>query len=233
MSTPLFAITIAGGRGERLKPLTDSLPKPMVPINGRPLIHHQIERLLKNGVTDVIFLCGYKGETIRGYFGDGSRFGFNAHYSFEDSPLGRGGAVKKGMSLLPEGADVFVVCNGDNIPMQSISSLINRHKERNVTATVMLVPYPSAYGVVETDEADVVLSFAEKARLPYWINAGVYIFSRSIENLLPDKGDHETETFPLLARQRQLGAYKSEALWLTVDSPKDLREVEETLQKAG
>ena len=93
----LYALSIAGGRGERLKPITDDLPKSMVPVDGRPLIERQAAWFVSQGVTDVVFLCGYLGEKIQDHFQDGARFGFRAHYSFEETPLGRGGAVRKGL----------------------------------------------------------------------------------------------------------------------------------------
>ena len=86
MGKSFYALTIAGGRGERLRPLTDSVPKPMIQLNGRPMISYQVEWMRGQGVTDVIFLCGYMGEAVQDYFGDGSKFGVNAHYSLEETP---------------------------------------------------------------------------------------------------------------------------------------------------
>ncbi|MSQ34527.1 MAG: nucleotidyltransferase family protein [Dehalococcoidia bacterium] len=226
----VYALTIAGGRGERLKPLTDDLPKPMVPINGRPLISYQTDWLVREGVTDIVFLCGWKAEKIRGYFGDGLRFGFHAHYSLEETPLGRGGAVRKGMGLVPKSEEQVIVLNGDNITNQSLAMMIALQLRKRAMATAMLVPYPSQYGVVQAGEDYLVTEFIEKGRLPFWINAGVYVFDRSIETLLPEIGDHETSTFPQLVKERRMAALKSEAVWLTVDSPKDVREVGDKLQ---
>lgn len=225
----MYALTIAGGRGERLKPLTDDLPKAMAPINGRPLIAYQADWLVRHGVTDIVFLCGWKGETIRDHFGDGRKFAFQAHYSFEDTPLGRGGAVRKGFSLVPRAERQIVVLNGDIITDQDLGELIALHRRKRAMATMMLVPYQSQYGVVQVGEDDLVTEFVEKGRLPFWINAGIYVFDRAIESLLPETGDHETTTFPELARQRRLAALRSHATWLTVDSPKDIREVSERL----
>ncbi len=225
----MFALTIAGGRGERLRPLTDTLPKPMVPVGGRPLIAYQADWLVRQGVTDIVFLCGWMGETVRDYFGDGHRLGFRAHYSFEDKPLGRGGAVRKGLALVPKSEELVVVTNGDNVTDQPIQELIDVHRRKKATATMMLVAYPSQYGVVQLNDDGLVTEFIEKGRLPFWINAGVYVFDRKIEPLLPLVGDHETTTFQELARARKLAAVKSSAKWMTVDSPKDLREVAEKL----
>ena len=229
MSERFYALTIAGGRGERLKPLTDNLPKPMVPVNGRPMLSYQVEWMRSQGVTDIVFLCGYKGEKIQEYFGDGRKFGIDAHYSFEDEPLGRGGAVRKGLSQVPADAGTVLVTNGDNVTDLRLSDLMEIHRDANALASMMLAPYPSQYGIVETDDTGMVTQFVEKGRLPFWINAGVYLFERSIEKLLPEVGDHETSTFQELAAQRKMAALKSDALWLTVDSPKDLREVEALL----
>lgn len=229
MSQVTYALVIAGGRGERLRPLTDTLPKPMVPLNGRPMLAYQVEWMQSQGITDVVFLCGYLGEKIQEYFADGSGFGINAHYSFEDVPLGRGGAVRKGMSQVPEGADTILVTNGDNVTVQPIAELVELHNRRNALATIMLSPYISQYGTVETDENDAVTRFVEKGRLPLWINAGVYLFDRSLEKRLPEVGDHETTTFQELVSERKMAALRSEAAWLTIDSQKDIPLVESQL----
>ena len=202
----------------------------MVPLNGRPMLSYQVDRLLANGVTDIVFLCGYRGETIEGYFGNGSEFGFRARYSFEDKPLGRGGAVRKGLAMVPASEELVVVTNGDNVTTQPLDELIALHRKLGAMATMMLVPQPSQYGVVESDPEGRVTRFVEKGPLPFWINAGLYVFSREIETRLPKIGDHETSTFQELAAERRLAALKSNALWMTVDSPKELREVEEKMR---
>ena len=230
MSERFFALSIAGGRGERLRPLTDNRPKPMVEINGKPIIGYQVDWLRAQGVTDVVFLCGYKGEMIRQYFGDGSKHGISAHYSFEDSPLGRGGALKQGLSLVPTDAKNVLVVNGDIITNQPIAPIAELHEKSNATGTMMLVPYPSQFGVVESNEQSVVTQFIEKGSLPFWINAGVYLFDRQIESLLPDIGDHETTMFQELAKQGKLSAYHSEMAWTSIESPKDLSDITDQIR---
>lgn len=226
-----YALTIAGGRGERLRPLTDTVPKPMIQLGGRPMLSYQVEWMREQGVTDVVFLCGYFGETVRDYFGDGSNAGITAHYSFEETPLGRGGAVRKGMSMIPAGSGPVLVTNGDNITDQSVSDLRSLHERNDALATIMLTPYISQYGTVDTEDDGTVVRFVEKGRLPLWVNAGVYLFDRSLEYRLPEIGDHETTTFQELASERRMAALQSEAMWLTVDSQKDIAVCEARLAK--
>ena len=228
-SERLYALTIVGGKGERLKPLTNHIPKPMVKINGIPIIEHQVNWMKSQGITDVIFLCGYLGEKSQDHFGDGSKFGIRTKYYFEKSPLGRGGAIKKGMDFVPDNTNILVT-NGDIITNQEIHPIINSHKKSNVICTVMLVPYISQYGVVINDKDDYIKSFDEKGKLPYWINAGVYIMNSSMKNLLPDIGDHESTTFTSLLKEKQLFGFRSKKMWSSIESIKDLLEIEKKIK---
>lgn len=234
----MYALILAGGKGERLRPLTDSVPKPMVPVCEKPILLHQIEWLKPLGVTDVVFLVGYRWQTIKDYFGDGSKFGIRAHYSVEDSPLGRGGAIKQGFSQVPEEEDSVVVLNGDIITSQAPGAVLDtyqRSKSNNSAhmATIMVVPMISPYGLVDTNDSDEVIGFREKVELPYWINAGIYVLNRAIAPELPSLGDHEVETFPQLAEAGKISALKSRSFWRSVDSFKDLREAEEYMGGAA
>ena len=225
MTDRFFALSIAGGRGERLRPLTDNRPKPMVEINGKPIIGYQVDWMRAQGVTDVVFLTGYMGGMIQDYFGNGSEYGITAHYSVEDTPLGRGGAIKQGLRQVPEDASRVLVANGDIITNQPLAPITELHESSGAMGTMMLVPYPSQYGVVESNDQNVVTQFIEKGSLPFWINAGVYLFDRKIESLLPDVGDHETSTFQDLAREGRLSAFHSEMAWTSIESPKDLTDI--------
>lgn len=201
----------------------------MVEVSGIPLLARQVAWLRDNGVSDVLFLTGYRGETVRDYFKDGDAHGIRAHYSQEESPLGRGGCIKRGMSLLPSDVDDFVVVNGDILTDQDLGRLVALLRERDATVSMMLAPYVSEYGVVESDITGRVTAFREKAKLPHWVNAGVYVFHRRIWSELPDIGDHETETFPSLAARGEIVSVQSRALWVSVDNPKDVQAAEEML----
>ena len=228
----MYALILAGGKGERLRPLTDTLPKPMVPLCGKPILAHQVEWLKAGGVTDVVFLAGYRWEAIQDYFGDGRDFGVRVHYSVEDSPLGRGGAIKNGFPLVPEEDQSVLALNGDVVTSEILDNILNRHREKKQLnpshlATILVVPMVSPYGLVDMGQGDDVVGFREKVEIPYWINAGVYVFDRNIYSELPELGDHETDTFPRLAQDGKISAYRSRAFWRSVDSFKDLQEAEE------
>lgn len=225
----MYALIIAGGEGERLRPLTNDRPKNMVPVAGRLIVDRQLGWLRAGGVTDAVMLCGYKAEVLQEHLGDGSSIGMRVHYSREDEPLGRGGALKQGFALVPEGEDIVVACNGDILTRQPLSEMIDYHREKNAAATVMLTPLRSPYGVVDVRDDGRIDSFREKPELPYWINAGIYVLSREFFALLPDRGDHETTTFPQLASEGRLSGFKSSAYWRPVDSIKDLSEAEKEL----
>ena len=229
----MHALIIAGGEGERLRPLTDSRPKPMIPVGGKPILQRQIEWLRDEGVDNFVLLCGYRADVIQKHFGDGSKFGIAIEYSLEDKPLGRGGALRQGFALVPASEDRVIATNGDILTDQPLSDLLKRHQRKNAIATVMLTQLRSPYGVTRIARDNHIQSFDEKPLLPHWINAGVYVLARKFFAMLPKKGDHEDTTFPRLSKQHKLFGFKSKAYWRAVDSFKDLKEAERELAEQG
>ena len=232
----MYALILAGGKGERLRPLTDTLPKPMAPVGGKPILEHQVEWLKSGGVDNVVFLVGYRWEAIRAHFEDGSRQGVKASYSVESSPLGRGGAIKQGFPLVVGDDGPVVVTNGDIITEQPLKEIIDFHHEaparRNGPGvTLMAVPMVSPYGLVDMDEHGGVVGFREKVELPHWINGGVYVIDREVFSEFPDLGDHEVETFPGLALTGRIAAFRTRSFWTSIDSFKDLREADDFLSR--
>jgi len=227
----LYAMILAGGQGERLRPLTDTVPKPMVEVVGKPILWYQIQWLLKYGVSHVVMLVGYKWEAIQDYFGDGSSIGLNIQYLVEKMPLGRGGAFRNGLSQLPTSENRVIATNGDVMTTQDIGPILQGHIANHCVATTMLVPLISPFGIVEADNNGLVTAFREKPRLSQWINGGVYILDREIERMLPEVGDHEDSTFPSLALEGKLWSFKSDSFWKSVDNFKDLREAEEAVER--
>ena len=225
------AIILAGGRGERLRPYTEDRPKPMVEVLGVPILAYQMHWLQTQGVSEVVVACGYRHDVIMDYFGDGAKWGMRIDYAVESSPLGRGGAIRSAFGRLRAPEQVVLATNGDIITNLRLEPVLVHHREGGNLATVVLTPYVSTYGLVEATADGRVVAFHEKPTLPYWINAGVYVLSREVMPLLPEIGDHERTTFPELAGQRRLGAYKSEAYWRSVDTVKDLSEVSRELEQ--
>jgi NDP-sugar pyrophosphorylase family protein len=223
------AIILAGGKGERLRPLTNHRPKVMVEVSGQPILFWQIEWLKSHGIKNFVLAVSYKREVIEEFWGDGSKFGVSIDYSVEESPLGRGGAIKQALkNPLIKNDQQVVVANGDIITRFDISKMMDSHFDNQSLVTLLLVPYLSRWGVVKVDEDNHVTGFEEKPRLPYWINGGVYVFNREIQELLPDIGDHESETFPKIDKEKFLG-FKDEGFWRAVDVVKDRNEAEEFL----
>lgn len=227
----MYALILAGGRGERLRPYTEDRPKQMVPINGKPILEYQLEWLRQEGVDHAVILCGYLHQVIMDYFGDGQKWGIHIDYSVEDNPLGRGGALKKGFFMVPKGERLVIGLNGDNIIAQSLKPMLEAHEDSGALVTVMLAPLRSPYGIATLTEDNHIVGFEEKPVLPYWLNAGVYIISCEAFQLFPDLGDHEDTTFPQLAGEGRLYGFKSTAYWKPIDTVKDLTEASAALKE--
>ena len=220
---------LAGGAGERLRPLTDDRPKPMVTINGRPLLEYHLHWLRHNGVQRAILLVGYKQEAVKAYFSEHRLPGLTVECVGEPHSLGRGGALRHGFEQAGVTDKLVVATNGDVISDQPLAPLAELHQETGALATVMLTQMVSPYGIVEVDEENKVLRFQEKPSLPHWINAGAYVLSKSLMSRFPQVGDHEATLFPELAAEGRIAGYRSHAYWRSVETAKDLRQVEAEL----
>ncbi len=220
----MYALVLAGGKGERLRPLSEDRPKPMVLLAGKPILEYHLTWLRDNGVTHALLLCGYRADVIQSYFGDGRRWGLTIDYSLEDEPLGRGGAFKLAFGRVPPSEELLIGTNGDILCNQPLAPILRTHRASGAVATVMLTRLVSPYGIVRVARDGRILRFQEKPRLPHWLNAGLYVLSRPFFDLLPDKGDHEDTAFPLLAERDQLWAYRARGYWRSIDTIKDLTE---------
>lgn len=198
----------------------------MVEVKGKPILAHQVDWLKQGGVTHVVMLCGYRGDVVADYFGEGEAFGVAISYSFEDEPLGRGGALRQGYEQVPRTEDTIVALNGDILTHQPLAEIIERHRATGAVGTIMLTHPTSSFGIVNVEDDDRITAFAEKPVLPYWINAGIYVLGPEFFQRLPEKGDHEESTFPDLAAERKLFGFKTTAYWRAIDSVKELTEAE-------
>jgi NDP-sugar pyrophosphorylase family protein len=203
----------------------------MVEVLNVPIIGYQMQWLQSQGVDHAVISCGYRHEVIQNYFGSGEKWGLRIEYAIEDEPLGRGGGLKKAWGMLGKIRDYVIATNGDIITNLPLEPVIESHRASGAVATIVLTPFFSPYGIVEVADDGLVLGFREKPELPYWINGGIYVFSPEIYDYLPDRGDHEDTTFPRLAKERRLHAYASRAFWRSVDTVKDLSEVQKELEQ--
>ncbi len=210
------AIILAGGRGKRLRPVTDYIPKPLVPIKNIPIIEWQLKYLKKFGVDEVIICTGYKQEMVESYL-DVKKTGIKIRYSVEKNPLGTGGAIKKAGKMIKEKS--FFVINGDTITNIDLKKL---SKKQNSIASIEL---QTKFGILET-RGDKIINFKEKKEVSdTWMNAGIYHLEKSILKDLPDKGDIEKTVFPDYAKKGKLNIVKFKNVkWHSIDSFKDMEE---------
>jgi NDP-sugar pyrophosphorylase family protein len=216
----LEAIILAGGKAERLGDAAGGRPKSLVDVVGRPLVAYQVARLAHAGVGRVIFACAAGQGPL--FEQELAGLGVEIVAAEEPERLGRGGGIKFAARERQESGDVFAL-NGDELVDVDFAALLERHRQAGGAATVTVARPKSPFGVVDLGEGDVVDGFSEGGRIPYWVNCGVYVFSEEATERLPERGDHETTTFPELVAERRLHAYRHEGLWLTVNTPKELR----------
>jgi NDP-sugar pyrophosphorylase family protein len=221
------AILLAGGKGERLGAAAGGLPKPLVAVAGRPLAAYAVAALAAGGVDRVLVSCAAgTGEAFQTALGG---LGPEIVVVEEEEPLGRGGGLRRAAGERRDEGDVFAL-NGDEVVDLDPASLLERHREAGGAATIAVAPLKSALGVVEIGDGDLIVGFEEAAVLPHWVSCGVYVLGDEALARLPERGDHERTTFPELAREGRLAAFRHEGLWLTVNTPKDLRLAEEHLR---
>ena len=222
----MFAVVLVGGFGTRLRPLTDHVPKPMLPVGHRPMIVGLVERLAIGGVTDVVLALGFKPDPFRAAFPGGRHGDVRVHYAVEPEPLDTAGAIA--FAARAFGVDeTFVVANGDVITDLRIADLVASHRRFDALATLHLTPVadPAAFGVVETDRTGRVRRFVEKPAPgetdSNTINAGTYVFEPSVLDLVePDQRvSVERVVFPRLAESEGLFGVSTDDYWLDTGRP--------------
>lgn len=221
------AVILAGGYGNRLRPLTDKVPKPLVEVGGRPIIDWQVRWLKSQGVDSYLMLVGYLKEKVIEYFEERKgKLGVKVEYSEEKTPLGTGGALKNAQHLLKDDKEFFML-NGDTITNIEVTKM----RLEGAVASIALIPLRSTYGITRL-EGDKIVKFDEKPVLKeYWMNTGMYLMSHEIFNHLPDNGNLESTTFVELASAGKIiGKKFPDAYFKGVDSIKDMQEAEADLK---
>ena len=222
------AIVLVGGEGRRLRPLTDTRPKPMMPLVDRPFVAHQLDHLRRFGVTDVVFSCGYRPEALEAHFGDGAAVGMRLRYVVDPVPLGTAGAIKNAQPALA--GERVIVLNGDVLTDLDLAALVDQHRRTGAEGTVALTPVedPSPWGLVRLRPDRGVLAFVEKPRPaelvpgePFLINAGTYLLERRLIDRIPPATpcSIEREVFPVVAADGALYGFPADAYWRDIGTP--------------
>jgi mannose-1-phosphate guanylyltransferase len=217
------AVILVGGEGTRLRPLTVTVPKPVLPLVDRPFLVYMLEWLKRHGVDDVIMSCGFLATSVRNVLGDGSQFGLRLRFVEEPEPRGTAGALKYAEDLLE---DRFLMLNGDVLTDIDLSAQMAQHEETGAIGTLALVPVedPSAYGLVRTNEDRSVKEFVEKPTADSidtnLISAGAYVLERKVLDLIPPDRNVsiEREIWPRLVGHG-LFAFAGDAYWLDIGTP--------------
>lgn len=230
------AFVLAGGKGKRLRPLTESIPKPLVKVCGRPILEYSVELLARHEVQEVILATGYMHEKIESHFGNGEKFGVHITYSVEKEPLGTGGALKAAQAMLDER---FFMLNGDNIADFDLTKMANLHLKSKAKATLALseVEDVAGFGVVKM-LGNHITEFIEKP-LPQiapskLVNAGAYILEKGSLSIMPEGFSLIEKTlFPALASSGMLCGFLHKGYWFTTDTHERLARAEKGLIQAA
>lgn len=220
---PNWAVVMAGGKGERLRPITENIPKPMLTVAGRPILERIVLHLVGHGIRRIFLSVNYLAEMIEDHFGDGAAFGCDIEYIREDHPLGSGGAL----SLLPRPDHPVIVMNGDLITNTDIGGLLDYHEKGRFLATMCVRPYQYQipFGCVNIDESGAMASLEEKPVIMKNVNCGIYAISPdAIASIPPNTYFPITNLFETALKDGgRCGCYLIEDEWLDIGQPAELR----------
>jgi NDP-sugar pyrophosphorylase family protein len=226
------AVIMAGGLGTRLRPLTDRVPKPMLPVGDRPLLELTINRLRESGIRRVSITTHYLADQITSHFGDGADFGVDVAYVTEDRPLGTAGALR----LMARSTEPVLVINGDVLTRVDYRDMLAYHRQHHAVATVGVKSHELTvpFGVVESDGPR-VLRLREKPQLRFLVNAGVYLLEPGVERCIPEDGRFDmTDLIEcLLARREPVVMFPIVESWLDIGRPDDYRRAQALAEDAG
>ena len=227
------AVVLAGGKGTRLRPLTFSIPKPLLPIAEKPILEILLMNLKKYGVTKVVISIGYQGELIKAFCADGARFGLSVEYVNEEKPLGTAGPLSLMRNCFDDGED-FVLMNGDIFTQLNFLKMIDYHQKGKYCITIGYRTYEHKlpFGVLELEDAR-LSGIVEKPSTTFNVSAGIYVLNASVIEIVP------TNTFftmpdlvnKLLENKQNIGAYRIDEYWLGIENIDHINEAVKELNK--
>ncbi len=227
---PIKAVVMAGGSGTRLRPLTENLPKPMVPVGGRPMLERIIEQLRDAGVSRVMVTTHYKGELISNHFGDGKGFGVKISYVEEDKPMGTAG----GLSQLEPSDEPILVINGDILTRIDFRAMLDFHIDHKAEMSVAVRKHETQvpYGVIETED-ERITQVLEKPVVNHFINAGIYLLNPDVFKLIPENDSYDMPELinSLIKDGRTVISFPVREYWIDIGQHKDYMRAEEDVRK--
>lgn len=227
---PVDAVLMAGGRGERLKPLTNSTPKPLLNVGNKPIIEHNIDRLISYGIDDVWISVRYLGEQLEGYFADGSSKHIKIQYVWEDMPLGTLGAVSK---IHDFQHDYVLVSNSDLLTDLDYEDFFLDFQKNDAALSVVTIPYSVSvpYAVLETENNN-IKSFKEKPTYTYYSNGGIYLLKKEVLKYIPTNSFYNTTDLMelLIGKGLRVNSYPLRGYWLDVGKPEDFKKAQEDIK---
>lgn len=220
------AIILAGGKGARLRPYTNIIPKPLLPIDNMPILEIILKQLKKHEFTEVVITIGHLGEIIKAYFGDGKKFGLKIRYSLEEKSLGTVGAL----SIISNLDDNFLVMNGDILCNIDFSNLYDFHIKKNKKATIVTCKksIKLSLGVVKC-KGGKLIDYIEKPEYKFDVSTGIYILNKKVVSLIPF---NEYYDFPTLIKDiiqgENINVYKFNGYWFDIGTPEDYNQAQDS-----
>ena len=218
-------VILCGGKGTRLKELTEDIPKPLVEIGGKPILWHIMKIYSNYGFDDFILCLGYKGKMIEEYFKNNNKEKWGIEFVNTGEKSNKGQRIKAVETYIKD--ENFFVAYGDDVSDVNIKQILNYHLKNNKIVTLTAVNPESQFGIMEINSKGEITEFKEKPKLDHWINGGFFIFNKKIFDYIQDDYDLEKETFEELVREKQIIAFKHNGFWKCMNTFKDTMELNE------
>ncbi|MCR4327259.1 MAG: nucleotidyltransferase family protein [Nanoarchaeota archaeon] len=227
------AIILAGGKGTRLEEKSLEIPKPLIPVQGTPLLERILNWLKKNGIERVIIGVAYKKEKVKEYFGDGSKFGLKITYTEHDENGGTEDAFKTAIEKSGVEDEDFYAMNGDQLTDLQLEGLTNYHLQKGSIATIVAIKLRTDYGIIQVDGEGDITEFQEKREVSNALmNSGIYVFNKKIKGFLSN-GNIEENAFRKLIKEKKISSFYYDGMWFTVNDKKQLKKAEDILNQFG
>ncbi|MBI2651618.1 NTP transferase domain-containing protein [Candidatus Woesearchaeota archaeon] len=221
-------VILCGGKGTRLSGYTEEIPKPLVQVGDKPILHHLMEMYAHFGYTNFILCLGYKGQKIEEYFKNKNEKKWGIEFSYTGENANK---AERLMKVKQKVNDIFLLSYGDDLSDVNINEVIKFHNAQKKIVTLTAVPLISPFGIIELNLQNEVVSFKEKPKLSYLMNGGFYVVNKKIFDFIKEGDELEKEVFETLAKKKQIAAFKHNGFWKSMNTLKDVVELNEMHSK--